>query len=88
MQQIIPAMPGFYALYPLFEEDKSVVKYVKSPVIAWHIEVQCETMISYTSPITPADSDANGVLNPDGSVTWLDGNFENINAWLASLNKR
>lgn len=75
--QPIPAVPGFFLIWPFFEETtKLYAGYWKTPIIAW-----AATRFGAT-PITIEDGDRRGaILCPDGSVEDLDRSFDTVESW-------
>ena len=71
----VPAQPGFFALYPVYLEDR-VFDLLQDPIIAWAIERVEQDGLTRTQifPVTYEglpDTDEFGlppVLRPDGSV--------------------
>lgn len=88
LQQIIPAAPGFRALYFVREPSPG---FITQPIIAWYVTVKVredEDISRSTVGITPADDGIgagyDGILYPDGHVVSFDQWFDDVRDWCAS----
>lgn len=78
---VIPALPGFITLSPLYDEaGEHVVEASKAPIVGWAVD---ELNVVY--PVTPdaVELDAGPTLCPDGTVVDITGQWETLDAWLA-----
>lgn len=78
--KVTPAVPGYFVISLMCNEDASQVEIFKNPVIAWALEH--ESFQPYPITIEGIDDDRPAILQPDGSVECPGfGSFTSINQW-------
>lgn len=98
LNQVIPALPGWYIVYP--SHDGENVSVYKEPIVAWvvvntmlpaqhHADVE-DWLSGSVHPITPAEvtfaSDEYYMLSPDGQVFQTEScSFDTVEDWLKRM---
>ena len=63
---VVPALPGWYSVCPIIEQDNRVIGLMETPILAWAIPVdwskEGDPEYRYAAPITFEAPDDNAIL--------------------------
>lgn len=85
IKHVLPALPGFFSLSLIYDEENRISGAYKEPVIGWVID-----QYGIVCPVTPdtIEGDALATLRPDGVVQSPLGYWDSMDAWLAEQQAR